>query len=217
MPEKIDRTGEKRIANCGMEMEIVAYRNRKDIDVQFSNGTVAEHKAYTDFCKCTISPPGASHVGEKNVAKRGLEMEIIAYRNAKDIDIRFSDGAIAEHRSYFSFANGRVMYPTDRTGKKGIANCGLPMEIIAYREAGDIDVRFLDGEVAEYCKYNNFLKGKVMHPAIKKGNSLFHGVRIKKAFRDGENVYYDCLFPDGERDICTLPEVMERTGTPAIF
>lgn len=199
-------------------MEIVAYRNRKDIDVQFSNGTVAEHKAYTDFCKCTISPPGASHVGEKNVAKCGLEMEIIAYRNAKDIDILFSDGKVAAHRSYFSFVNGRVMYPTDRIGKKGIANCGLPMEIMVYREAGDIDVRFLDGEVAVHCKYNNFLNGKVTHPIVKKGGGcLFHGIRIKKAFRDGKDVYYDCIFLDGERDICTLQEVMERTGVPAVF
>lgn len=51
-----NRVGEKKIANNGLEMEIIAYRGITDIDIQFSDGTIVEHKTYQAFCNGHIRP-----------------------------------------------------------------------------------------------------------------------------------------------------------------
>ena len=48
-PEIIDRTGETKIANNGQKMTIIKYRNAKDIDVQFEDGTIYIHRKYRSF------------------------------------------------------------------------------------------------------------------------------------------------------------------------
>lgn len=219
MPEsKKSRVGEKRIANCGLKMEIIEYRTRRDVDVRFSNGAIATHKSYTDFCNGRISPPGESHIGEKRAANNGFEMTIIAYRNAKDIDIEFSDGTIVKHRAYSRFLDGSIQYPVNRVGEEKIANCGLKAKIIDYRTATDLNVEFSDGNIVRHCTYNNFQKGKVQHPDIKRrSSSQFYGVTVKKVFQDGDKVYYNCTFPDGAKDLCIPQEIMERMGVPAVF
>lgn len=42
-------------------------------------------------------------VGEKAVCSNNMIAEIIAYRNHKDIDVRYEDGYIIEHTTYQSF------------------------------------------------------------------------------------------------------------------
>ena len=49
MATKIDRLGETRMMNCGMEATIIRYGKYSDIDVRFEDGAVAEHKAYDQF------------------------------------------------------------------------------------------------------------------------------------------------------------------------
>jgi hypothetical protein len=53
----INRVGETRIAHNGMRMRVMVYRWNKDIDVQFEDGTVVEHKQYNDFKNGTIKHP----------------------------------------------------------------------------------------------------------------------------------------------------------------
>ena len=38
--KKIDRTGEERINNQGLKMKIIKYVNRRDIDVEFEDGSI---------------------------------------------------------------------------------------------------------------------------------------------------------------------------------
>lgn len=174
--KRLNRLGEKRMANCGMEMEIIAYRKSTDIDVKFANGQIIQHRSYKEFDLGTISPisakmQGKLRIGEKRVATCGMEMEIIAYRNASDIDVLFSDGAVVEHQSYNYFQKGMIKPPlssraTKYIGEKSIATCGMEMEIIAYRKASDIDVRFSDGTVVEHRSYSSFQQGVIKHPLI---------------------------------------------------
>ena len=42
-------------------------------------------------------------VGEKTVCSNEMVVELIAYRNHKDIDVRYEDGYVIEHLSYQSF------------------------------------------------------------------------------------------------------------------
>ena len=54
---KKDRIGETSINRKGLKMTIIAYRGIKDIDVQFEDGTVVEHKQYDAFKKGKIKNP----------------------------------------------------------------------------------------------------------------------------------------------------------------
>ena len=49
-----------------------------------------------------------NYVGEKNISHCGLEMEIIAYRSSKDLDVRFEKGMVRTHCAYHNFKNGKI-------------------------------------------------------------------------------------------------------------
>ena len=57
MAEKKDRTNESRLNNNGERMTIVRYGNNVDIDIQFDDGTVVEHRIYAHFLKGKIKNP----------------------------------------------------------------------------------------------------------------------------------------------------------------
>ena len=54
---KIDRTGEVGVSRYGEKMTIVRYGGKADIDVQFQDGTVVEHKRYDHFKEGKIKNP----------------------------------------------------------------------------------------------------------------------------------------------------------------
>ena len=49
MERKDDRLNETRINNNGERMTIVRYGGKNDIDVQFQDGTIVEHRKYCAF------------------------------------------------------------------------------------------------------------------------------------------------------------------------
>ena len=57
MGKKDDRTGEIGYNNNGEKMTIVRYGYRMDIDVQFDDGTIVEHRQYSSFLKGQIKNP----------------------------------------------------------------------------------------------------------------------------------------------------------------
>ena len=59
-----NKIGVKSIATNGMQMTCIAYRGCSDIDIQFEDGTVVEHKAWGSFIKGSIRNP---HVGTSKV------------------------------------------------------------------------------------------------------------------------------------------------------
>ena len=52
-----NRTGEKNVANNGMQMTIIKYHSNRDIDITFKNGMIVRHKTYTAFKKGCIKIP----------------------------------------------------------------------------------------------------------------------------------------------------------------
>ena len=57
-----NRIGQENCNNQGYMMTIVAYRNAKDIDVKFIDGTVITNKKYCDFKKGIIKNPNCASV-----------------------------------------------------------------------------------------------------------------------------------------------------------
>lgn len=55
--EMINRIGEKNMMHCGMQATIIAYRNSKDIDIQFEDGTIIQNKMYGNFKTGRIEHP----------------------------------------------------------------------------------------------------------------------------------------------------------------
>ena len=94
---KEQRLGQIGINNQGLKMTIIKYKNSKDINVQFEDGTIVENRTYDSFKKGNIANLNYKHslnlindrIGEVSINNQGLKMIIIDYRSANDIDIQF--------------------------------------------------------------------------------------------------------------------------------
>lgn len=108
-------------------------------------------------------------LGETRMMNCGMEATIIRYGNARDIDVRFKDGAVVEHKIYGDFKNGYIAHPNtkDRLGETRMMNCGMEATIIRYGRCDDIDARFEDGTVAKNKTYRAFKKGEIANTNIK--------------------------------------------------
>ena len=167
-----NRLGEERLANNGLNMKIIRYRDSSDIDIQFEDGTVVEHKAYLNFKNGAIGYPRPDHVGEENVATNGMKIKLIRYKNYNNVDVQFEDGVVVKNRHYKNFMEGSIGYPVDRLLDENIANNGLKMKIIEYRSATDIDIEFEDGIIVTNKGYKEFKRGQIGHPYISVHRSL---------------------------------------------
>lgn len=109
-------------------------------------------------------------VGERKLMICGEWAEITAYRNSKDIDLRFDSGEVRTHMSYWQFRSGRISkIPCCDTGKLHIGEhrmmrSGIGCTVTAWRSVQDIDVSFDDGSVKEHVSYSNFKKGGIIGP-----------------------------------------------------
>ena len=112
MATKTDRLGETRMMNCGMEATIIRYGRCDDIDVRFEDGAVAKNKAYKAFKKGEIANQNikASRLGETRMMNCGMEATIIRYNGVHDIDVRFEDGTVVEHKAYSKFKKGGIAH-----------------------------------------------------------------------------------------------------------
>lgn len=119
--------------------------------------------------------PKTNRIGEKQIQNCGWEAEIIGYRNASDMDVRFSDGIEVKHRRYDQFRKGKICHPNEkkyqykkrmkkRIGEKRMQKCGLEAEIIDYRNNSDMDIQFPDGAKIKHKTYDEFNKGSIYHP-----------------------------------------------------
>ena len=170
MSKFINRLGETNINSQGLKMTIIRYSGSADIDVQFEDGTIVEHKTYGNFKKGSIKNFNY-RTGETNTNNdQGLKMTIIKCRNCKDIDVQFEDGTIVKHKTYDAFKRGEIANPNYnryncRVGETNISNQGLKMTIIRYNGTRDIDVQFEDGTIVKHRTYGNFKKGEIVNPS----------------------------------------------------
>lgn len=215
--------GETRMMNCGMEATIIRYGGYKDIDVRFEDGTVVEHKGYSAFKRGEIANPNvktfANRLDETRMMKCGMKATIIRYGKYTDIDVRFEDGTIIEHRQYIQFKKGGIANPNFKAsaenclGETRMMNCGMEATIIRYNTGKDIDVRFEDETVVEHRGYGNFKTGGITHPLISlnNGSKDFHGFICRRGFIDEDRTLYECICKHcGLEDVLTPQEMMEH-------
>ena len=218
MVAKIDRLGETRMMNCGMEATIIRYNTCKDFDVRFEDGAIATCKDYRRFRKGGIAHPSTTaegRLGETRMMSCGMEATIIRYGRCDDIDVRFEDGTMVENKAYDAFKRGNINNPNfnPRLGETNMMNCGMEATIIRYGGATDIDVRFEDESVVEHKTYDNFKRGTIAHKSLSQshGSKDFHGFICKQGFKDEERVLYECICKHcGLEDVLTPQEMMEH-------
>lgn len=206
-----NRLDETCMMNCGMKATIIRYNGVRDIDVRFEDGTVAEHKAYGPFKRGEIANPNIKTsaencLGETRMMNCGMEATIIRYGGYKDIDVRFEDGTVVEHKGYSAFKRGEIANPNvktfaNRLDETRMMNCGMEATIIRYSRRDDIDVRFEDGTVIEHRQYNQFERGNIANPNFKA--SRLGETRMMKCgmkatiIRYGKYTDIDVRFEDG--------------------
>lgn len=130
------RIGEEEINVDGQKMKIVDYRNHRDLDVIFEDGTIIRHVRYFSFkagmvfangrnesCHYEKSPEIRTNmlridagkreerIGETRVMKNGMRAKIINYENSINIDVEFEDGYVARNKRYRNFYDGKIGNP----------------------------------------------------------------------------------------------------------
>ena len=97
-------------------MTIIAYRNTADIDIQFEDGIIIQHKSYDNFKRGRIKHPNINiqikdHTNEIYLHKNGLNMKIIKYITRKNCDIQFETGYIVNHTYYYNIKKSSIKHP----------------------------------------------------------------------------------------------------------
>lgn len=49
--------GQSHLMYCGLKATVIVYRNNSDIDVEFEDGVICEHKSASNFMSCRIAHP----------------------------------------------------------------------------------------------------------------------------------------------------------------
>jgi hypothetical protein len=103
----------------------------------------------------------------------------------------------------------RMVYMSkSRIGEKTKANNGMEMVIVGYRSSSDIDVKFEDGTVVVGKRYQQFKKGEIANPNVKKKTLREDRVGSETTAKNGQKmkiVAYrssydiDVVFEDGTK------------------
>ena len=219
-----NRLGETRMMNCGTEATIIRYGGATDIDVRFEDGAIVENRIYREFKNGEIINPNTKAFAENRLGKTrlmncGMEATIIRYGGATDIDVRFEDGDVVEHRTYNQFKKGGIANSNTKVsaenclGETRMMNCGMEATIIRYENAKNIDVRFEDGAVTKDKSYAPFKKGGIAHRSLSlsHGSKDFHGFICKRGFIDEDRTLYECICKHcGLEDVLTPQEMIEH-------
>lgn len=222
-----ERVGQTSRNKDGELMTLIAYRGFNDVDIQFEDGTIVEHRVYKSFRNGAVLKPKNNRLGEEAIAQNGMRIKIIAYRKSEDIDVKFSDGVVVKNTRYFAFKNGLVPYPNKSIlimenkykDKVFFSSVGLRFKVVNYVSSTDVEIMFEDGATRN-VRQNNMLKGRVAHPQY--ANAFCRGYfynfhDIRRAYSVGDIVYYSCKDSKGERVLLTPQQMMEQSGIKSVF
>ncbi len=178
--------GETKEMNCRMRATIIAARAMNDIDVQFEDGTIVEHRTKYSFFSGSISNPKigkyygktleASILGEKKKMNCGIDAVVVAFRSAEDIDVQFEDGTKVLNRTKNQFLLGNIAHPRlgsgysrrrmSHLGETKVMKNGMKATIIEYKTYSNISVRFEDGTRVDNKSKNSFDRGEIKNPNV---------------------------------------------------
>lgn len=92
--------------NDNQKMKIIKYINSDDITVQFEDGTIVEHKTYSNFKYGKIRNPNI-HIGEKYKLKDGTVATIKKY-SQYNVTVQLSNGQVVSNIVYRTLQRGSL-------------------------------------------------------------------------------------------------------------
>ena len=146
----------------------------------------------------------------------GMKATCIVYKSCKDIDIKFEDGTIVEHRSWLQFKKGHIANPyikskgfyingpvdiRQKIGQTYKQRNGMEATCIDYRKADDIDVQFADSTIVKNRSWKAFINGDVRNPNIKNKNKVDITPFLGKTFKKKNGMNATCIAYRGSKDI----------------
>ena len=196
----IDRTGETNIASNGLKITIVTYRDSKNVDIQFEDGTLIPHQEYKAFKQGYIKHPHYNskpnttprymHIGETKRMNCGQNCTIIATPSAHELIVKFDTGEIRK-TNYNLFKNGLIANHPNHIGEHYTMKCGLSCIITDYRNSHDVDVKFENGMIRTNTHYEYIYRQKLAPP------KCINNIIINTlAYIYNNNWYYECSHPD---------------------
>ena len=107
-------------------------------------------------------------IGMTNEMNCGMTATIIAYRNYKDIDVKFENGMIRTHRAMCHFKSGSIS-PTEKNkplkiGDKFTNGQGLEYTVIDFIDHENVTIQFEDGTVVDKRDSSDVRKGISTNP-----------------------------------------------------
>ena len=112
------RIGTARKMNNGMLATIIDYKGHRDITIQFEDGYILKHRQVEKFLNGAIRHPLYNANLPQIKDKTGtvgfthtshIPMQVVAYRNNKDIDVMFNGDFLLTGVAYKTFKTGRLM------------------------------------------------------------------------------------------------------------
>ena len=166
---KFSIVGKTVLQNCGMKATCIVDRGGKDIDVQFEDGFIVQHRYRYEFLRGMIQNHNMSSCfGQTVDMNNGQKATCIRYSAHDDIDVQFEDGTIVEHTRKDYFVNGSLQNPNydpfSCLGETRVMLNGQKATCIAYRRSDDINVEFEDGTIVCQRQKASFLRGEISNP-----------------------------------------------------
>lgn len=151
-------------------------------------------------------------LGESGVAKNGLKMEIIAYRNSNDIDVKFENGIIVCNKSYLSFKRGTINLPCEEKEQVSIMLDKDTKDIlknyskVVGKSASEVINNLIELNCTDFSKINNYIFGTYGNDVtyIKSFNynwlsnmskEEFIGRYVTNILNEMKNCIYHCIAP----------------------
>ncbi len=155
----LSRLHEKRMMKCGMEAEIIEYKDSAHIKIRFEDGNI-RNANYAAFLKGTVEPHNrrdkAFHIGETRQLDRGMTATIVEYNNSDDMLVKYSDGVL-QRTTYSAFKamkhGRRNMYTA-----KPCRNTDTGKTYISIRAAAK-DTGISTTSISNCCKHNEYTAG----------------------------------------------------------
>lgn len=98
--------GQTSISKRGQKMKCIEYRNTDDIGIEFEDGTIVEHKTYSNFKYGKIRNPNI-HIGEKYKLKDGTVATIKKY-SQYNVTVQLSNGQVVSNIVYRTLQRGSL-------------------------------------------------------------------------------------------------------------
>lgn len=222
--------GMTNIADCGMEMTIIAYDTSRHVIVQFKDGTIKKTDL-SHFKAGRVGNPnisrqdikrtkcGQKYIGLEYITTDGFKAKVIEYFDYNNVTIQYEDTSIETNVSLIALTNHnfRKNHYVKPDLPEGVCMhpCGLTYRMISYENKIGAIAEFEDGYLTPRIPRTKFANQDFSHPVIMKRGMYkfftsknYFGFKIKEEFKMDNDIYYSVNKDDIFVGVMTLQDLL---------